>query len=92
MRGSPKYSRQHRGDTRQEHNQCIRKTKSKENFRRRFYRQVRHNVKSVRIHVTEIEDLEKTAKENRTATSIPNIRGKDFQTPSSNTLIDQPQR
>ena len=39
-----------------------------------------------------IEDLEKTAKENHTATSIPNIRGQDFWTPSTSTLIDQPQR
>ena len=37
-----------------------------------------------------IEDLDRTAKENHTATSIPNIRGQDFQTPSSGTLIDQP--
>ena len=39
-----------------------------------------------------IEDLEKTAKENHTATSIPNIKGQDFRTPSTSTLIDQPQR
>ena len=39
-----------------------------------------------------IEDLEKTAKENHTATSIPNIRGQDFRTPSTSTLIYQPQR
>ena len=38
-----------------------------------------------------IEDLDRTAKENRTSTSIPNIRGQDFQTPSSGTLTDQPQ-
>ena len=38
------------------------------------------------------EDLEKTAKENHITTSIPNIRGQDFQTPSTSTLIDQPQR
>ena len=36
-----------------------------------------------------IEDLDKTAKENHTSTSIPNIRGQDFQTPSTGTLIDQ---
>ena len=39
-----------------------------------------------------IEDLEKTTKENHTVTSMPNIRGQDFRTPSTNTLIDQPQR
>ena len=38
-----------------------------------------------------IEDLDRTAKENCTATSISNIRGQDFQTPSLGTLIDQPQ-
>ena len=32
-----------------------------------------------------IEDLDRTAKENHTSTSIPNIRGQDFQTPSSGT-------
>ena len=39
-----------------------------------------------------IEDLEKTTKENHTVTSMPNIRGQDFHTPSTNTLIHQPQR
>ena len=39
-----------------------------------------------------IEVLERTAKESHTATSIPNIRGQDFQTTSSGTLIDQPQQ
>ena len=38
-----------------------------------------------------IEELDKTAKENLMSTSIPNIRGQEFQTPSSGTLIDQPQ-
>ena len=38
--------------TRQEYKQFIRKTKGKEDFRRRFYQQRRHNVESVRIHVT----------------------------------------
>ena len=39
-----------------------------------------------------IEDLEKTTKENHTATSMPNIRGQDFLTPSTSTLMDQPQK
>ena len=38
-----------------------------------------------------IEELDKTAKENLTSTSIPNIRGHDYQTQSSGTLTDQPQ-
>ena len=38
-----------------------------------------------------IEDLDKSAKENHTSTSIPHIGGQDFQTPSTGTLIDQPQ-
>ena len=39
-----------------------------------------------------IEDLEKTSKENYTTGSMPNIRGQDFRTPSSSTLVDQPQK
>ena len=38
------------------------------------------------------EELDRTAKENLTSTSVPNIKGQDFQTPSSRTLTDQPQR
>ena len=39
-----------------------------------------------------IEDLEKTTKENYTTSSMPNIRGQDFPTPSTSTLVDQPQK
>ena len=39
-----------------------------------------------------IEELDRMAKENFMSTSIPNIRGQDFQTPSSGTLTDQPQQ
>ena len=39
-----------------------------------------------------IEDLEKTTKENYTTSSMPNIRGQDFRTPSTSTLVDQPQK
>ena len=38
-----------------------------------------------------IEDLDKSAKENHMSTSIPHIGGQDFQTPSTGTLMDQPQ-
>ena len=39
-----------------------------------------------------IEDLEKTTKENYTTSSMPNIRGQDFRTPSTSTFVDQPQK
>ena len=39
-----------------------------------------------------IEDLEKKTKENYTTSSMPNIRGQDFCTPSTSTLVEQPQK
>ena len=48
-------------------------------------------LKVLELMSQKIEDLERTAKESCTATSIPNIRGQDFQTPFSGTLINQPQ-
>ena len=48
-------------------------------------------LKVLELMSRKIEDLDRTAKESHAATSIPNIRGQDFQTPSSGTLIDQPQ-
>ena len=48
-------------------------------------------LKVLESMLQKIEDLDRTAKENHTSTSIPNIRGQDFQTPSLGTLIDQPQ-
>ena len=48
-------------------------------------------LKVLELMSQKIEDLDKTAKENRTSTSIPNIRGQYLWTPSTGTLIDQPQ-
>ena len=49
-------------------------------------------LKVLESMLQKIEDLEKIAKENHTATSMPNIRGQDFRMPSTSTLIDQTQR
>ena len=49
-------------------------------------------LKVLESMLRKIEELDRTAKENLTSTSVPNIRGQDFQIPSSGTLTDQPQQ
>ena len=48
-------------------------------------------LKVLESMLRKIEELDRTAKGKLMSTSVPDIRGQDFRTPSSGTLTDQPQ-